>query len=76
MSDHLTRLSYLFSAFITGLSVVSINTIALIIGILLGLATFIVTWVYKHKECQHNLQFQSEMLKVAKSSKHGDPRGS
>lgn len=49
MDNVLQKVSYFFAALITGSSALSINHIALIFGMVLGFATFIVTWVYKQK---------------------------
>lgn len=56
MSESLTKISYWLSALISSLSMININTVALLVGMTLGFATFIVTWVYKHKE--YKLQVQ------------------
>jgi hypothetical protein len=34
----------------------SLNDIALILGILLGVATFLINWYYKHKTYQYHLK--------------------
>jgi uncharacterized membrane protein (DUF485 family) len=49
MNEVLTKISYFFAAVLTSLSVVSPNTLALFIGVLLGVMTFVINWVYKHK---------------------------
>ncbi|WP_417698079.1 HP1 family phage holin [Psychromonas sp.] len=64
MSELLTKISYSFSAFLSFISLTSLNDIALLIGIFLGVMTFIVTWFYKHKT--YNLQVKTASL-MAKS---------
>ena len=64
MNDLLTRISYSVSAFLSGLSLVSLNHIALLVGMLLGLMTFIITWIYKHKTYKLQVKYaklQSEI---------------
>ncbi|MEG3753100.1 HP1 family phage holin [Psychromonas arctica] len=64
MNELLTKISYSFSAFLSFISLTSLNDIALLIGIFLGVMTFIVTWFYKHKT--YNLQVKTASL-MAKS---------
>ncbi len=53
MDDFFHKLSYWLAAFLSGLSFLNINHYALIFGMLISLATFIMTWIYKHKTFIH-----------------------
>uniref|UniRef100_UPI00339D2ECC HP1 family phage holin n=1 Tax=Psychromonas sp. 14N.309.X.WAT.B.A12 TaxID=2998322 RepID=UPI00339D2ECC len=65
MNELLTKVSYSFSAVLSFLSLTSLNDIALFIGILLGIFTFIITWFYKHKT--YNLQVKTACLMTKRS---------
>lgn len=41
--------SYAASGVSTAVGLLTINNIAAIIGIVLGIATFVINWAYKHK---------------------------
>jgi|GEM_PF-3858326 len=69
MSEFLTKFSYWVSAIISGLSVLNINTVALLVGMALGFATFVITWVYKHKE----YKLQVQLLKPIKNEQYDVP---
>ena len=46
------RVTQWFAGFITLFSALNINELGIVIGLLLGISSFILTWVYKHKNHQ------------------------
>lgn len=57
MNEFLTRISYFFSALLSGLSLVSLNQLTLVVGLFLSIMMFIITWVYKHKTYKLHVKY-------------------
>ena len=58
-----SKISYIASGFISSLSFVTTNEFALLFGMLLGLATFIINWIYKHKNYKLNVSVFNRQAK-------------
>jgi len=63
IQDLISKASYGFSGLIASMGMLNLNSWALLIGMFLGFATFIVNWVYKHKTYKLELTKQSYELK-------------
>lgn len=56
MERHSGVVSYATGTGLFGLGALSLNDIAMIVGILTGVGTFLVNWYYKRKEDKRNEQ--------------------
>lgn len=56
IQDPTTKISYALSAFYSIVGALKLNEWALIIGIILGISTFALNWVYQQKNYKLNLK--------------------
>jgi len=60
MDKYSSPISYFWGALCTLLGALSLNDIAMIIGILLSIATFIINWVYRRRDFLHKKKLREE----------------
>ncbi|WP_392552961.1 phage holin family protein [Orbus wheelerorum] len=60
MDKYSSPISYFWGALCTLLGALSLNDIAMIIGILLSIATFIINWIYRRRDFLHKKKLREE----------------
>lgn len=60
MEKYTSPISYFWGAICTLLGALSLNDVALIIGIILSIATFFINWAYKRREFQHKKKLREQ----------------
>lgn len=53
MDKYSSAVSYFGGGICTLLGALSLNEIAIVIGIILSVATFLINWIYKRRDFQH-----------------------
>lgn len=54
-----SKISYSFSGLVASMGMLELNSWALLVGMVLGFATFVVNWIYKHKSYKLELSKRS-----------------
>ena len=70
MDKYTSPVSYFWGATCTILGALSLNDIAIIIGIILSIATFIINWIYKRRDFNHKKNLREQYY--AKHEKNSD----
>ncbi|OTQ71034.1 HP1 family phage holin [Gilliamella sp. N-G2] len=70
MDKYTSPVSYFWGATCTILGALSLNDIAIIIGIILSIATFIINWIYKRRDFYHKKNLREQYY--AKHEKNSD----
>lgn len=60
MDKYTSPVSYFWGAICTLLGALSLNDIAIIIGIILSIATFAINWAYKRRDFQHKKKLREQ----------------
>jgi len=60
MDKYSSPVSYFWGAICTLIGAFSLNEIAIIIGIILSIATFFINWAYKRRDFQHKKKLREE----------------
>lgn len=70
MERYTSPISYFWGAICTLLGALSLNDIAIIVGIILSIATFIINWVYKRRDFYHKKDLREQYYE--KHNKNSD----
>ncbi|WP_392551598.1 HP1 family phage holin [Orbus wheelerorum] len=70
MDRYSSPVSYFWGAICTLIGAFSLNEIAIIIGIILSVATFFINWAYRRRDFQHKKKLREEYY--AKYKKDND----
>lgn len=66
MNKYTSPVSYFWGAICTLLGALSLNDVAIIVGIILSIATFIINWVYKRRDFQHKKNLREQYYEELK----------
>ncbi len=66
MNKYTSPVSYFWGAICTLLGALSLNDIAIIVGIILSIATFIINWIYKRRDFQHKKNLREQYYEELK----------
>ncbi|RKS87314.1 holin family HP1 protein [Orbus hercynius] len=73
MDKFTSPLSYFWGVICTLIGALSLNDIAIVIGIILSIATFCINWAYKRRDFQHKKTLREEhYAKLNKDSNNCD----
>lgn len=72
MDRYTSQISYFWGALCTLIGAFSLNEIAIIIGIILSVATFIINWVYKRRDFQHKKNLREQYYAKYNKDSHND----
>lgn len=61
MDKFTSPLSYFWGVICTLIGALSLNDIAIIVGIILSIATFCINWVYKRRDFQHKKKLREQV---------------
>ncbi|WP_370737834.1 phage holin family protein [Gilliamella mensalis] len=70
MERYTSPISYFWGVLCTLLGALSLNDIAIVVGIILSIATFIINWVYKRRDFYHKKNLREKYYE--KHSKNSD----
>ncbi|WP_081295691.1 phage holin family protein [Gilliamella sp. Fer4-1] len=70
MERYSSPMSYFWGALCTLLGALSLNDIAIIVGIILSIATFIINWLYKRRDFYHKKKLREQYYE--KHNKNSD----
>ncbi|WP_218057343.1 phage holin family protein [Gilliamella sp. Fer1-1] len=70
MDKYSSPVSYFWGGICTLLGALSLNDIAIIVGIILSIATFIINWLYKRRDFYHKKKLREQYY--AKYHKNSD----
>lgn len=68
MDKYSSPISYFWGILCTLFGALSLNDIAIIIGIILSIATFIINWVYKRKDFLHKKKLREKQYAKCKKN--------
>ncbi|WP_091346977.1 phage holin family protein [Gilliamella bombicola] len=70
MEKYTSPISYFWGAICTLFGALSLNDIAIVVGIILSIATFIINWVYKRRDFHHKKNLREQYYE--KHNKNSD----
>ncbi|WP_216354883.1 HP1 family phage holin [Gilliamella apicola] len=70
MDKYTSPISYFWGVTCSMFGVLSLNDIAIIIGIIISIATFIINWIYKRRDFNHKKKLREQYY--AKHEKNSD----
>ncbi|WP_080715872.1 phage holin family protein [Gilliamella apicola] len=70
MDKYTSPVSYFWGGICTLLGALSLNDIAIIVGIILSIATFIINWLYKRRDFYHKKKLREQYYE--KHNKNSD----
>lgn len=72
MDKYTSPVSYVWGALCALFGVLSLNEIAVVIGIILSVATFFINWVYKRRDFQHKKNLREQYYAKYNKDSHND----
>lgn len=72
MDKYSSPISYVWGALCTLFGALSLNDIAIIIGILLSIATFLINWLYKRRDFLHKKQLRERFYEKYNQNSDND----